>query len=383
MDPVLTALIAGILGAAVGFGLGRGSGRSAGLESGRVAGLREGKAEGLEEGTSAGLDEGRRLGRDEGHSEGRVAGFEEGRNAGLEEGRRAGLEEGRRAGLEEGRKAGLEEGRRAGLEEGRTSGFREGRTAGLTEGRAEYGEALRSVIESVARGRAPENLEAGSAEAELHAALSQGWAPREVEREAAMREAVSRVSGYLGRAVREPLSGADEGADAEELRERIERALGALQDLDFFIEEIEEHREGQDLVKLAQTVSREFAADHDVGVRLLLEHPSVHAAVNGPALLDALYLVLHNAARFGGGSTVDITVAEEGGRARLTVRDRGEGFSEEAFARAFDPFYSTSNAGLGLGLPHARKVIEGMGGHIELRNVPDGGAEVEISFTAS
>ena len=99
--------------------------------------------------------------------------------------------------------------------------------------------------------------------------------------------------------------------------------------------------------------------------------------------MDALYLVLHNASRFGGGATVDLSVAELDGRAHLTVRDRGEGFSEEAFARAFDPFYSTSDEGLGLGLPHVRKVIESMGGRIELRNVPDGGAEVEISFPVS
>ncbi|NIR79685.1 MAG: two-component sensor histidine kinase, partial [Gemmatimonadetes bacterium] len=51
-------------------------------------------------------------------------------------------------------------------------------------------------------------------------------------------------------------------------------------------------------------------------------------------------------------------MTEEGDRAKIIVRDRGEGFSEEAFARAFDPFYSTSDEGLGLGLPHARKVIE-------------------------
>ena len=51
-----------------------------------------------------------------------------------------------------------------------------------------------------------------------------------------------------------------------------------------------------------------------------------------------------------------------------------------AFKRAFDPFYSTSKEGLGLGLPHARTLIEGMGGRVELSNVPDGGAEVEVSF---
>ena len=96
--------------------------------------------------------------------------------------------------------------------------------------------------------------------------------------------------------------------------------------------------------------------------------------------MDALYLVLHNAGRFGGGGTVDVTVVGENGRALVRVRDRGEGFSEEASKRAFDPFYSTTSDGLGLGLPHARKSIEGMGGQIELSNVPDGGAEVEISF---
>jgi signal transduction histidine kinase len=109
----------------------------------------------------------------------------------------------------------------------------------------------------------------------------------------------------------------------------------------------------------------------DVGVR---------ASVNAAALMDALYLVLHNAGRFGDGQTVDLGVARDGTRAKIVVRDRGRGFSEEAFRRAFDPFYSTSDEGLGLGLPHARRVIEAMGGRIELRNVPDGGAEVEVSF---
>ena len=228
MDPLLIAIIALLVGAGVGFGVGRGAGRSAGLESGRAAGLREGRAAGLEEGTEVGLEEGRRLGVEEGHSEGQAAGFREGREAGVAEGRA------------EGRTAALEEGKRTGLAEGMAAGREEGRKAGLAEGRGEYEAALRSVIDAVKRGRVPEGLESGSAEAELLEALAVGWAPREIEREAAMREAVMRVSAYLARAVREPLDGAPAEAEAEELRERIERALGALQDLDFFIEEIEE-----------------------------------------------------------------------------------------------------------------------------------------------
>ena len=277
---------------------------------------------------------------------------------------------------------GRSSGRAAGLDEGRAEGVGAGKAEGIESGRAEARERMTSIIEAVKRGRTPEGITPGSAEAELQSALEQGWAPREVEREAALREAIGRVSAFLATRVREPLSGYGEGSDAAELRERIDRALGALQDLDFFVTEMEQTHEGANLAKLAQQVSREFASDHGVGVRLMLGAAHVPATVNSPSLMDSLYLILHNAARFGAGTTIDLTVAEADGRARIVVRDRGAGFTEEAFHRAFDPFYSTSDEGLGLGLPHARKVIEGMGGRIELRNVPDGGAEVEISFPA-
>lgn len=255
-----------------------------------------------------------------------------------------------------------------------------GRNAGLAQGRAEADGRMRSLVEAVRRGKAPKGLAAGSAEAELQAALEQGWAPREAEREAALREAIGRVSTFLDTNVRSPLTGFGADVTGAELVERIDRALGSLQDLEFYIEEVGTAREGTDLVALAQGVAREFAADQRVGVRLRLSGGAVRREVNPSALMDALYLVLHNAGRFGGGANVDLTVEESDGRARIVVRDRGDGFSKEAFSRAFDPFYSTSDAGLGLGLPHARKVIESMGGSIELRNVPDGGAEVEISF---
>jgi signal transduction histidine kinase len=355
MDPIIAAFVALVLGGAVGVAMGRAWGRTAGLEAGRL----------------------------QGRDEGARSGAEGGRAEGLEEGRRTGLEEGRRTGSEEGRRTGVEEGRRAGVEEGRRAGMDEGRREAAEQSRAESEQRLRVLIEAVRRGRMPEAVEPGSPEADLRAALLQGWAPREEERETALREAIGRVSAFLKTNVRAPLAGPTEDADAGELRERIDRALGSLEDLDFFVSEIDEVRQGTDLAKLAQSVSREFAGDQDVAVRVMLGSPTVRADVNPTALMDALYLILHNAARFGGGETIDLSVEKDAGHATIRVRDRGAGFSEEAFTRAFDPFYSTSEEGLGLGLPHARKVIEGMGGRIELRNVPDGGAEVELVFTGS
>lgn len=304
-------------------------------------------------------------------------------------GRSSGSKDGHARGLKEGHSSGLKEGHASGLKEGHANGLREGRDEakglakqGAVAAREELEGRLRGVIASLRQGRMPGVMPEDSLEAELRAALIEGWAPRDSERQVALREAVGRVSAFLTSNVRAPLAGMTEDSDAAELRERIAHALGALQDLDFFTAEVDAAREGADLAKLAQGVSREFAADQNVPVRLQLSATPVRAEVNVPALLDALYLVLHNAGRFGDGGTIDLTVLNEGGRALIIVRDRGPGFTEEAFKRAFDVFYSTSDEGLGLGLPHVRKVIEGMGGAIELRNVPDGGAEVELSFPA-
>jgi signal transduction histidine kinase len=278
---------------------------------------------------------------------------------------------------------GTSRGERRGVEIGRSGGLEAGRQEGLAKARAEGDARLRSLVDAVRRGRTPAGLKAGSPEAELQKALEEGWAPRETERAAALREAVGRVSAFLEKSVREPLAGVGEGATASELRERIARALGALQDLDFFGKAVPVERQGTDLGALAQRVSKEFVSDQGIGVRLAIGDVGVRSSVNPAALMDALYLVLHNAGRFGNRQTIDLTVARDGSRAKIVVRDRGTGFSEEAFRRAFDPFYSTSGEGLGLGLPHARKVIEAMGGRIELRNVPDGGAEVEMSFPSA
>jgi signal transduction histidine kinase len=259
---------------------------------------------------------------------------------------------------------------------GRSAGAATGHRASVEQTERELGQ----VLDQVSSGRLPTGA-AGSFASDLRSALQRGWAPRQTERRAALAEAIERVAGFLDRNVRTPLAGARPAAPADELRERIDQALGALEDVDFFLTEGgSAETRGTDLVSLAQKLSREFASDQGVGVRLHLGAPTLRATVAPEPLKDALYLVLHNAARFGAGGTIDMTVVEEDGKAHIRVRDRGEGFTPEAFERAFDPFYSTTPDGLGLGLPHARKSIEAMGGHIELRNVPDGGAEVEVTL---
>lgn len=274
-------------------------------------------------------------------------------------------------------------GRTGGRASSYKTGLREGIGEGRKQGEDKADERIRDLAEAVSRGREPADVEKGSAEEELHRALRMGWGPREEEYQRALQESLGRLEGFLDRSIRLPLSSAPQDARASELRERIDRALGALDDLSFFLKEPPIKSEGKDLQRLVQQVTREFAQDQAIGIKVQWDGRPARAKVNGRTFMDALYLLLHNAARFGGGGTVDVTLATERERVTVTVRDRGEGFSEEAFVRAFDPFYSTAEDGLGLGLPHARKSIEALGGEIRLRNVPDGGAEVEVSFPAA
>ena len=208
-------------------------------------------------------------------------------------------------------------------------------------------------------------------------AIQAGWMPSDTPREDALKQALGRIAAFLGGAVEEPLRTVREG-DADLLREGVDRALGGLQDLAFFLREPLTPDETHNLVALLQQVTREFITDWETAVRFMAPAFPVRAHIHRATFLDAVYLLLHNAGHFGEGQTVDVTVESEGDEARVTIRDRGAGFTEEALERARDLFYTTRPGALGLGLPFARKVIEGFGGHLEVGNHPEGGAMVTM-----
>jgi signal transduction histidine kinase len=55
----------------------------------------------------------------------------------------------------------------------------------------------------------------------------------------------------------------------------------------------------------------------------------------------------------------------------LSIEDTGPGIPETDLVRVFTPFFTTKTDGTGLGLAYSRKVVEGMGGQIELENRTD------------
>jgi len=65
---------------------------------------------------------------------------------------------------------------------------------------------------------------------------------------------------------------------------------------------------------------------------------------------------------------------------RLTLRDHGPGFCDDALSRLFQPFFTTKpeGKGLGLGLALSAESMSSMNGRIEASNHPEGGASLTL-----
>jgi C4-dicarboxylate-specific signal transduction histidine kinase len=58
----------------------------------------------------------------------------------------------------------------------------------------------------------------------------------------------------------------------------------------------------------------------------------------------------------------------------VAIRDNGTGIDEQSPDSLFEPFYTTKQEGMGMGLPISRSIIEAHGGNLWAENNPDRGA---------
>jgi two-component system sensor histidine kinase HydH len=97
--------------------------------------------------------------------------------------------------------------------------------------------------------------------------------------------------------------------------------------------------------------------------------PGILVMADREKLLRTLVNGMRNAVdAMGGDGVLHIGVSAEGRWVTLRIEDSGPGISAEEVPHLFTPFYTTKTEGTGLGLAYAKKVVEGMGGIINLEN---------------
>jgi C4-dicarboxylate-specific signal transduction histidine kinase len=96
--------------------------------------------------------------------------------------------------------------------------------------------------------------------------------------------------------------------------------------------------------------------------------------------IDAIKL-----SRKGGGSLSITAYNEDGqfGSFHLCVSDTGGGISPELAEKLFEPFFSTKEDGLGLGLSISEAIVKGHNGTIRVENNDEGGASFHIILPAA
>ncbi len=139
-------------------------------------------------------------------------------------------------------------------------------------------------------------------------------------------------------------------------------------------------REAVDLVRVVQEViNRTSELASAAKVNLQLHAPSSLIGQWDPDRVAIVVTnLVSNAIKYGANHPVEITLADEGERARLEVKDRGIGISPEDQQRIFGRFEravpSRHYGGFGLGLWISRRLIEAHGGSIQVESEPGRGA---------
>jgi two-component system sensor histidine kinase HydH len=66
------------------------------------------------------------------------------------------------------------------------------------------------------------------------------------------------------------------------------------------------------------------------------------------------------------------------GLVRAAISDNGPGIGRGDMGLLFKPFFTNKSKGLGLGLPLVRRVVERLGGSVELNSAPGKGTAVSL-----
>jgi signal transduction histidine kinase len=228
------------------------------------------------------------------------------------------------------------------------------------------------------------------------------------QREAALRErlsALGRLSTVIAHEVRNPLMiikgslrtlrrpdvpPAERAEVASDIDNEVARLNRIVDDVLDFARPIRLELAPVDLGALCRDAAAATLSGEGAPASLIEIGPGLEGAItDGERLRAALVNVLGNAREAVAGAAreedglpaIELSaVRAEGGRAVITVRDRGTGITPADLTHVFEPYFTTKRTGTGLGLAIAKNIVEALGGSLEISSVPGTQTEVRIAI---
>jgi signal transduction histidine kinase len=138
----------------------------------------------------------------------------------------------------------------------------------------------------------------------------------------------------------------------------------------------------RDVVALAARSER--SGSGDVTVRYEGPEGALLATCDAGQMRQVLWNLVRNGVQAtGAGTTVTVSVREDGDRILMAVADEGPGIEADSVKKLFDAFYTTRTQGAGLGLAVVRRIIDEhapYGATIDVRGKSPKGATFEVGL---
>lgn len=134
------------------------------------------------------------------------------------------------------------------------------------------------------------------------------------------------------------------------------------------------------LLKRVAFLVREEAVGRGVRLEEIETDFSPNVLMDGGKMEQALLNIVRNAVESISGEGVVTVGVEDSGKSMTSVlvRDTGAGIPREEAGRIFDPYYTTKEKGIGIGLCIAHEIVIAHGGEIRVKSEPGKGTTFEI-----
>ncbi|MBI2369469.1 MAG: HAMP domain-containing protein [Deltaproteobacteria bacterium] len=136
-----------------------------------------------------------------------------------------------------------------------------------------------------------------------------------------------------------------------------------------------------DLLKEVVALAEQKAEGQGIVVTLDVAPELPPARVDGQQLKACFMNVVANAIQaMPGGGELRIGLRAGPGWLHIAFRDTGCGIAQEHLPLIFEPYFSTKEAGIGLGLALTRRVVEEHGGQVEVESVLGQGTQITLTL---